>query len=671
MKAKSILFLIFIILFKTSLIAQVTLSVRINSGNSGTSCTDGFLGGAPEPQWRVDVGGQGYTTYPTAGICYTNPPNTQFSEVYNCASSYPSTLQVCFRAFEDDGASCTPSESCLTQICQNFATPAAGSSVTYNLTIPNCCGNASWGTVNFTFTATGSFLGNGNNLICNAVNLGALNFNSSVGNNGLSNYTNICGTNDSDPNPWGGTNNQGVWFKFTTSSNPSAVIDFLSNSDPQGIGNGIDLQLALYKSSNNLCSGALTLVAEGYDGSGLLENENMSVTCLLPNTTYFLLVDGESDLVNPNGQEGFFGLRINDNGIQQAIADAPANVTACDTYTLAPLTVGNYFTGTGGTGTAKFAGDVITSSQTMFVYAQTGTTPNCTDENSFSIAINTSPNADAPSNVTACDSYTLPALTVGNYFTGTGGTGTAMFAGDVITSSQTMFVYAQSGTTPNCTDENSFSITINTISTGTDTRTECNTYTWINGTTYTASNNTATHTILGGAANGCDSMVTLNLTINNITDTSTSLNGAAISANNNSATYLWLDCDNNYFVIPGETSQTFTATSNGNYAVQLTENGCIDTSACVSVFSTGIVENDFGSKLRIYPNPNNGKFSIDLGAIYDNIEIAIYDLGGRLIENKSYNDAQTLQLSVNEPNGIYILTIVSDEKKAVIRLVKE
>jgi uncharacterized delta-60 repeat protein/uncharacterized protein (TIGR02145 family) len=40
----------------------------------------------------------------------------------------------------------------------------------------------------------------------------------------------------------------------------------------------------------------------------------------------------------------------------------------------------------------------------------------------------------------------------------------------------------------------------------------CVPYTWIDGVTYTASNNTATHLLVGAAQNGCDSLVTLNLT---------------------------------------------------------------------------------------------------------------------------------------------------------------
>lgn len=81
---------------------------------------------------------------------------------------------------------------------------------------------------------------------------------------------------------------------------------------------------------------------------------------------------------------------------------------------------------------------------------------------------------------------------------------------------------------------------------GTDTRTECNSCTWIDGNTYTTNNNIATYNIVGGAANGCDSLVTLDLTIINSsaeTDTRTECNsytwidGNNYTASNNSATF--------------------------------------------------------------------------------------------------------------------------------------
>src|SRR5690606_34333586 len=129
-----------------------------------------------------------------------------------------------------------------------------------------------------------------------------------------------------------------------------------------------------------------------------------------------------------------------------ATAHVRSDVTACDSYTLPALTNGNYFTGSGGTGTALFAGDNITATQTIYVYGATGTVPNCTAEASFVVTINATPLVDSPIDVTSCDSYTLPGLTNGNYFTGAGGTGTPLFAGDAITSTQTIYVYAETGT---------------------------------------------------------------------------------------------------------------------------------------------------------------------------------------------------------------------------------
>lgn len=206
---------------------------------------------------------------------------------------------------------------------------------------------------------------------------------------------------------------------------------------------------------------------------------------------------------------------------------------------------------------------------------------------------------------------------------------------------------------------------------GIDTRTECNSFTWIDGITYTESNNTATFNIVGGAAYGCDSLVTLDLTINRVTDVTTETAGITISANNTGATYQWLDCDNNYAAVDGATDQTFTPSVNGNYAVQVTENGCVDTSACVAIMSLGILENNFEKVLAIYPNPTAGNFTIDLGDTYESSMVFITDISGRLLDSKTISQSQILNLSINEPAGVYLISIQADDKKAVMRLIKE
>jgi hypothetical protein len=80
---------------------------------------------------------------------------------------------------------------------------------------------------------------------------------------------------------------------------------------------------------------------------------------------------------------------------------------------------------------------------------------------------------DVPQDVSVCTEYVLPALTSGAYYTQTGGQGTELAAGSVITETATLYVYAQEGTDVVCSDENSFTVTVANIAapTGDDTQT--------------------------------------------------------------------------------------------------------------------------------------------------------------------------------------------------------
>ncbi|WP_179352650.1 T9SS type B sorting domain-containing protein [Winogradskyella vidalii] len=142
--------------------------------------------------------------------------------------------------------------------------------------------------------------------------------------------------------------------------------------------------------------------------------------------------------------------------------DTIANQTLCSSYTLPTLTDGNYFTGTNGSGSPLNAGDVISTSQTIYIYNEIGTAPNnCANESSFDITISGTPNVDTIADQTLCSSYTLPTLTDGNYFTGTNGSGSPLNAGDVISTSQTIYIYNEIGTAPNnCSNESNFDVTI-------------------------------------------------------------------------------------------------------------------------------------------------------------------------------------------------------------------
>ena len=160
----------------------------------------------------------------------------------------------------------------------------------------------------------------------------------------------------------------------------------------------------------------------------------------------------------------------------QPTIDTIADVSVCETYTLPALTNGNYFSGENGTGTPMFAGDIILSTQTIYIFKRLN--ESCANQSSFTVTINPLPAIDSRSDIDICDQYVLTPLTVGDYFTGPNGTGTLIPANTVITSSQLIYIYAVSNTTPACTTQNSFQINI--FSTTADTLpnvTACDSYT--------------------------------------------------------------------------------------------------------------------------------------------------------------------------------------------------
>lgn len=222
--------------------------------------------------------------------------------------------------------------------------------------------------------------------------------------------------------------------------------------------------------------------------------------------------------------------------------------------------------------------------------------------------------------------------------------------------------------TSGCDSVITLNLTVNKSDKSMDTHVACDSFKWIDGNIYYTSNTTATYLLKN--VKGCDSLITLNLTIHSVSDITTTLVDKTITANNNKATYQWLNCDNNYAAIAGEKSQSFTPGSSGNYAVELTENGCVDTSECVEVNTIGTI-NISGKSFRIFPNPTSGNLSIDLGKHFQNISVSICDMNGKILQSETFLQAQNLQFSLHVGTGIYIIIVQADDEKSVSRFISE
>ncbi len=303
-------------------------------------------------------------------------------------------------------------------------------------------------------------------------------------------------------------------------------------------------------------------------------------------------------------------------------------VTACDSYTWID---GNVYTSTN-------------KSATVTLIDQDG----CDSLVTLSlIIINSTASVDE---VTACESY---YWIDGNQYTSDNNTATF--------------------TLPNkagCDSVVHLNLTVNYADHYTEVVNTCDSYTWIDGNTYHSSTNSAQY--LFQNKNECDSIITLNLTVNNV-DASVTRNGLNLSSNTTGATYQWLDCANGMQPISGETNQTLDAKfkGDGDYAVVVTQNGCSDTSACFSINTVGIETVDFNG-VHVFPNPTTGNFFIEFPNVQDHVSARITDLMGRTISTYELYKASKFEFHLEGPAGFYMIELITDqEQKQSFRIIKE
>jgi len=315
------------------------------------------------------------------------------------------------------------------------------------------------------------------------------------------------------------------------------------------------------------------------------------------------------------------------------------NAAGCDSVVTLNLTIGSANTGTD-TQTACGSytwidGNAYTTNNTTATHTLTNAV-GCDSVVTLNLTINNS--SSSTDTQTACGSYTWID---GNAYTTNNTTATHTLTNAV-----------------GCDSVVTLNLTINNSSSSTDTQTACGSYTWIDGNAYTTNNTTATHTLTNAV--GCDSVVTLNLTINTV-DVSVTTNDPTITANATSATYQWLDCNNSFAVIAGETSQSYTAASNGDYAVEVTENGCVDTSACVTILTIGMDDLSELTQVIAYPNPVKDHLVIDLAKEVNQLEVQIFDLTGKVIFSKHYDNTSLVSLDFSMfDSSIYFVHLVTD-----------
>jgi len=173
--------------------------------------------------------------------------------------------------------------------------------------------------------------------------------------------------------------------------------------------------------------------------------------------------------------------------------------------------------------------------------------------------------------------------------------------------------------------------------------------------------------------NGCDSIITLNLTVNPLPDEPVvTVVGDTLTAPAANGYQWYLD----NAVLNGKTAQTLVIAKSGNYKVEVFNGfGCSSQSAGYAVIYSAVsVYSSPGFDFKVFPNPNNGMFTVEMETTADEpVWVELLSLNGESIIRKQMpgqvGKSSFLFGKQGLAQGVYTLRVQAGEQAVAQKLV--
>lgn len=199
-----------------------------------------------------------------------------------------------------------------------------------------------------------------------------------------------------------------------------------------------------------------------------------------------------------------------------------------------------------------------------------------------------------------------------------------------------------------------------------------NTYTFSNGNSVVSPTSNTSYSITGTDINGCISNIAVSsVTVSNLPLVMATTNNTLLCTGetatltaSGAASYTWSTNETTNSIVINPTAST-------NYTLNGVDvNGCSNTYTISQLVDlcTGIVEAVVFEKLKIYPNPTDGLFSIDLPNIS---EVSMTNVLGENILNEKFVLGKQVINIQNQPAGIYYVKVISNKNQQTVKLIKE
>ena len=77
------------------------------------------------------------------------------------------------------------------------------------------------------------------------------------------------------------------------------------------------------------------------------------------------------------------------------------------------------------------------------------------------------------------------------------------------------------------------------------------------------------------------------------------------------------------------------------------------------------------TEIYYYPNPTQDNIVIDFHQLKPRVEIAIFDVMGRLVLSTDYNNIYSINLNLPDAKGLYLVRIFDGDKLHSFKVIKE
>lgn len=168
---------------------------------------------------------------------------------------------------------------------------------------------------------------------------------------------------------------------------------------------------------------------------------------------------------------------------------------------------------------------------------------------------------------------------------------------------------------------------------------------------------------------GCDSIVTLTLSVKPTPNAAFSVNGSTLTASTTVDTYEWWNCDLHLVV---STANSYVVTETGNYGLKTETGGCASDSVdCTFVMVSGITEINT-ALFKLHPNPANSYARVSVNESLLNSTLTLNDITGKELMQTKTNQTDFVLATESLPPGVYLITLTApDGRTAVQKLVKQ